>query len=90
MALPPIISNSPLFKLFKDNTPANGQTNTEQAKAQALKDTVDISNAAARGQKVSGASLIGSDDEARNIARQAHEQLSGNDSTLGLDSEFNA
>lgn len=88
MALPPIISNSPIFKLFKSNSPANGQTNTDQAKAQALKDTVSISTAAARGLKLSGTALIKDDGEARDVAQQAREQLAEHDTALGLDPKF--
>ena len=88
MALPPIISNLPIIKLFKSNAPANNQTNTEQAKAKALSDSVSISAAAARGLKLSGASPIKDDAEARGVAQQANKLLSENDLPLGLDPKF--
>lgn len=88
MALPPIISNLPIIKLFKSNAPANNQTNTEQAKAQALKDSVSISAAAARGLKLSGTSPIKDDEEARGVAQQTNALLSENDLPLGLDPKF--
>ncbi len=88
MALPPIISNSPIFKLFKSSSPANGQTNSDQAKAQALKDSVSISTAAARGQKLTDKSLIADEAQARDAARQAREDLAANDVSLGLDPKF--
>lgn len=88
MALPPIISNLPIIKLFKSNAPANNQTNSEQAKAQALKDSVNISAAAARGMKLSGTSPIKDDAEARGVAQNTNALLSESDLALGLDPKF--
>lgn len=88
MALPPIISNLPIIKLFKSNAPANNQTNSEQAKAQAMKDSVSISAAAARGLKLSGTSLIKDDTEARNVAQQTNKLLADGEMSLGLDPKF--
>lgn len=93
MALPPIISNLPFMKLFKAR-PAEG-AGTERASAAASpgghapRDTLDISAAAPR-QGVSSLrlSVPESDGDARLLASQARELLSGGQMVLGLDPRF--
>jgi hypothetical protein len=89
MAIPPIIANSPVLKLFsatKDSGTANIKT---QSTAQSTKDIVDISEAAQK--RLDGARNLKSEGEnaARAVAQDTAALLNDNETlSLGADPAF--
>lgn len=85
MAIPPIISNNPLFKLFRteQQTVDNGKETSKAASfAPAIQqDVVEISRAAL--QRLDGIRPLASDDEARETADDTRTILEESEYTLG-------
>jgi hypothetical protein len=88
MALPPIISNLPIMKLFKSQNVANTQKTAESVKASATPDTVKLSAAAARQLKLSGTAEIKDSAQAQQTAANTRALLAENNVALGLDPQF--
>lgn len=88
MALPPIISNLPIIKLFtKPQTAANSQKG-DAVKAAADNDSVRISAAASRQLRLSGAAAITDSAMAGKTAADTRAMLAANNVALGLDPKF--
>ena len=85
MALPPIIANSPIAKLFRTEQPKQKGA-AESASASAQQDVVEISEAA---RKKFGEAQLLADQQARVVAEETRDILSKDESqTLGLDPGF--
>lgn len=80
MALPPIISNSPLFKLFTADKPARPAAPSAEGKgADTIRDTVSLSDAA-----LEKLDTIRDESKARETAGAIRHALEDNpDATLG-------
>ncbi len=90
MALPPIISNLPIFKLFRSEAPTQAPQQTQTAKSGggALpRDVVEVSEAAL--DKLSQSQdKIRNEAQARDTAEDVRDDLAENDDvSLGLDEE---
>ena len=86
MALPPIISNSPLFKLFKTEPAAKSEPKPAVPQsASQPEDVVEISEAAQA--RLNGVQTL-SEQDAPGVAAQTREQLTDSDIALGLDPNF--
>lgn len=86
MALPPIISNLPIVKLFKPNGTTQTAKAEERAPAAGTKDTVQISEAAQA--KLKEAAALKSEQQARDTASETRQQIADYDGSLGLDPQF--
>ncbi len=89
MAIPPIISNNPILKLFK--TDKSGGIDATQKAAEAPnspQDVVEISEAARK--RLDGVKELSSDNpaEIKTVAENARDILEESGVTLGLDSSF--
>lgn len=86
MALPPIISNLPIFKMFTKPAANGQQGRTEQPAISKAQDEVTLSSAA---QKLSGASELKNAAEALSTAAKTGALLQQGGFSLGLDPGFN-
>ena len=88
MALPPIISNSPIFKIFQSDN-AKSKTVKTETTPQTPQDVVEISQAAQ--ERLEGVQAFSADNpaEIKGAAGDAGEVLrQDEDLTLGLDPAF--
>lgn len=91
MAIPPIISNNPLLKLFRTDPASGSQDNETASVSQTSEDIVEISEAAQ--QRLDGIQEFSSErpEEIRQTAQESREILEGDeDLTLGADPAFNS
>lgn len=94
MALPPIIANNPIIKLFqtgqKNNVSAKETAPPQETKAGATpQDIVELSEAARQKLDRAKVGPLETDQDARQAARHARDALAGHDTqTLGLDPGF--
>ena len=88
MALPPIISNLPIFKLFK-SAPSSKQTGPAPAANSTLpKDVVELSDAAKKRLEGVQTLSLKNDTELRETLGQTRSLLSEHQVSLGLDPSF--
>ena len=87
MALPPIISNLPIIKLFQPRDNAAAAKDNGAVK-KAVSDTLNISTAAARALKLSGVAEIADAAQARDTAAGTRAILERANVALGLDPQF--
>ncbi len=90
MAIPPIIANNPLLKLFRTDKPG-GEDEVKDAggAASTPEDIVEISEAA-RQRLDGGIHALSADDlgEVQEVAGETRAILEDTDLSLGLDPEF--
>lgn len=89
MALPPIISNSPIFKIFQSDSTRSKNDVAKTSGAQTTEDIVEISEAAQ--ERLNGIKSLSSDnaEQVREAAGEAGEILRRDESlTLGVDPAF--
>ena len=90
MALPPILSNLPIVKLFGAGGTQPGKaapTPAGRSEASLPQDMVELSEAARK--RLEGAKIIiGDESKARCLASEARVMLSESDISLGLDPKF--
>ena len=79
MALPPIISNFPLFKLFRTDNAAKAKAKKEAVKTTQPQDVVSNRLEGTRKLK---------EKEVPAVAAQTREQLASSGVSLGLDPKF--
>ena len=85
MALPPIIANNPIMKLFRAEQPKQ-KSDAASVQEGSPQDVVEISEAA---RKKFGEAQALSDSRAREVAEETRGILSKDESqTLGLDPKF--
>lgn len=85
MALPPIIANNPIMKLFRAEQPKQ-KSDAASVPEGLLQDTVEISDAA---RKKFGEVQLLADRQARGVAEKTRDILSQDETqTLGLDPKF--
>lgn len=90
MAIPPIISNSPIFKIFQSDN-AKSKTDKTESAAQSPQDVVEISEAAQ--QRLNNIQDFSAENQAeiREAAGEAGEILRRDESlTLGVDPAFDS
>ncbi len=90
MAIPPIIGNSPLMKLFRTDPvkPSGDARKTENTAQDNTQDIVQISEAAQKKLASVGNKPIESRNEAQNVARDTADILRDDDTlTLGRRAE---
>lgn len=88
MALPPIISNSPLFKVLSgaQAKPANETQPQAAPDKPAAQDTVSLSEEALRKLDAINATKVDTADKARQTAEDVRDDLASNpDVTLGFE-----
>jgi hypothetical protein len=94
MALPPVIANNPLVKLFRSEgveTKNSDKKTAAEAPAQTPRDVVEISEAARKKLESVKQKAAEDDVAARKVAVQTRDLLTQDESqTLGLDPEFAA
>jgi hypothetical protein len=93
MALPPIIANNPLVKLFRTNDAENknlgGKTAAEPPSAGTPRDVVEISEAAKNKLDSVKQKAAEDDRQAHKVAVNTRDILQNDQTqTLGLDSDF--
>lgn len=89
MAIPPIISNNPLFKLFRTDQQGGEKDSKADANAAATtQDIVQISQAAQ--QRLDGIRQLSADDPAQiqQVAGETRDILEETGLSLGLDRNF--
>lgn len=90
MALPPIITNSPLFKVLNgaQSKPANEPQAPSAPEKTAAQDTVSLSEEALRKLDAINATKVDTADKARETAGDVRDDLAANpDVTLGMTTE---
>lgn len=94
MALPPIIANNPLVKLFRSDGVEDKNTGKKavaEASTGAARDVVEISEAARKKLESIQSEAAADEGQAREVAAETREMLRADESqTLGLDPEFAA
>jgi len=85
MAIPPIISNNPLFKLFRTEQPSGTKQEKTANPAATPKDIVEISDAAQ--QRLNGIREL-SEADAPQVAADTKDILEETGLSLGLDKGF--
>lgn len=91
MALPPIIANNPLVKLFRSDGAENknsGKKDAPGASADSPRDVVQISEAALKKLESVKQKAAADEAQARGVAAETRDLLRADESqTLGLDPE---
>jgi len=83
MALPPIISNSPLMKLFKTGPGAKAEAPQSAKNSNMPQDVVELSAAARK--RLDGVKTALNAEQARDAAAAVKDELGRSNVSLGLD-----
>lgn len=89
MALPPILSNLPIFKLFKTAAPSSSARQAGQSTKSAVpKDVVEISEAAKKRMEGLRPLSLKNESELRETLGKTRDLIAEHGVSLGLDPSF--